>query len=83
MMGTVYEGRTIIIATGTKERKMGIPNETEMTGRGVSYCAVCDGPFFRDEPVAVIGGGNSALQEADYLTRFASKVHVIVRRNVF
>ena len=62
---------------------MGIPNETEMTGRGVSYCAVCDGPFFRDEPVAVIGGGNSALQEADYLTRFASKVHVIVRRNVF
>ena len=81
--GTVYEGRTIIIATGTKERKMGIPNETEMTGRGVSYCAVCDGPFFRDEPVAVIGGGNSALQEADYLNRFASKVHVIVRRNVF
>lgn len=81
--GTVYEAKAIIIATGTKERKMGIPNEAEMTGRGVSYCAVCDGPFFRDEPVAVIGGGNSALQEADYLTRFASTVHVLVRRNVF
>lgn len=78
-----YEGKTVLIATGTKERKMGLEKEDELTGRGVSYCAVCDGPFFRDEEVAVIGGGNSALEEADYLTKFASKVHLIVRRDVF
>lgn len=78
-----YYGKNIIIATGTKERPMGIKNEKELTGRGVSYCAVCDGPFFRNEEVAVVGGGNSALQEADYLTRFCSKVHLIVRRDVF
>jgi len=78
-----YEGKSVIIATGTKERKMGIKNEVEYTGKGVSYCAVCDGPFFRDEEVIVVGGGNSALEEADYLTRFASKVHLVVRRAVF
>ncbi|MFV0392917.1 MAG: thioredoxin-disulfide reductase [Coprobacillaceae bacterium] len=77
------EAKAILIATGTKERKMGLDKEGELTGRGVSYCAVCDGPFFKDEEVAVTGGGNSALEEADYLTKFASKVHLIVRRDVF
>lgn len=78
-----YETKAVLIATGTRERKIGIPNEEEMTGRGVSYCAVCDGAFFGGEEVAVIGGGNSALEEAMYLTKFASKVHLIVRRDVF
>lgn len=78
-----YKAKVVLVATGTKERKMGLEKEDELTGRGVSYCAVCDGPFFRDQEVAVIGGGNSALEEADYLTKFASKVHLIVRRDVF
>ncbi len=78
-----YEAKAVLIASGTKERKMNIPHEEEMTGRGVSYCAVCDGAFFTGEEVAVIGGGNSALEEAMYLTRFASHVHLIVRRDVF
>lgn len=78
-----YETKNVLIATGTKERKMGIEMEEELTGHGVSYCAVCDGPFFKDDEVAVIGGGNSALEEAIYLTKFASKVHLIVRRDVF
>lgn len=75
--------KTVLIATGTKERKMNIPLEEQLTGHGVSYCAVCDGPFFKGDEVAVIGGGNSALEEAIYLTKFASKVHLIVRRDVF
>ena len=78
-----YQAKAVLIATGTKERKMQIPMEDELTGHGVSYCAVCDGPFFKDEEVAVIGGGNSALEEAIYLTKFVSKVHLIVRRDVF
>lgn len=78
-----YQAKAVLIATGTKERKMQIPMEDELTGHGVSYCAVCDGPFFKDEEVAVIGGGNSALEEAVYLTKFVSKVHLIVRRDVF
>lgn len=78
-----YQAKTVLIATGTKERKMGLDKEEDLTGRGVSYCAVCDGPFFKDDEVAVIGGGNSALEEANYLTKFASKVHLIVRRDVF
>ena len=78
-----YQARNVLVATGTKERKMQISLEDELTGHGVSYCAVCDGPFFKDEEVAVIGGGNSALEEAIYLTKFASKVHLIVRRDVF
>ena len=82
-MDETYTAKAVVIATGSDQRHLNVPGEEEFGGRGVSYCAVCDGPFFRDEPVAVIGGGNSALQEADYLTRFASKVHVIVRRNVF
>ncbi len=81
--GTVYQGKTVIIATGTRERLLNIPNEQKLTGRGVSYCAVCDGSFFKDQPVTVIGGGNSALEESLYLTQFASKVTVVIRRDVF
>lgn len=79
----VYQSKAVLIATGTKERKMSIPLEEELTGHGVSYCAVCDGPFFKGDEVAVIGGGNSALEEAIYLTKFANRVHLIVRRDVF
>ncbi|MGA8831306.1 MAG: thioredoxin-disulfide reductase [Desulfomonilaceae bacterium] len=71
----------LIVATGANPIKLGIPGELEFAGRGVSYCAVCDGPFFRDVEVAVIGGGDSAVEEAVYLTRFASKVHLIHRRD--
>ncbi len=78
-----YQCKAIIVASGTKERLLNIPGEEKNVGMGVSYCAVCDGAFFKDEEVAVIGGGNSALEEALYLTQFASKVHVIMRRDVF
>ena len=78
-----YQAKAVLIATGTKERKMQIPMEDELTGHGVSYCAVCDGPFFKDEEVAVIGGGNSALEEAMYLATLCHKVHLVVRRDVF
>lgn len=77
-----YEGRFVFIATGTKERMMNIPGEEEMTGRGVSYCAVCDGPFFKNKDVCVIGGGNSAIEESIYLSTLVNKVHVVVRRDV-
>ena len=81
--GEVYEGKAVIVATGTKERTMNIPHEEENIGRGVSFCAVCDGAFFRNKEVCVVGGGNSALEEAVYLTQFASKVNIIIRRDVF
>lgn len=81
--GTSYTSKAIIIATGTQERLMNIPQEKELTGKGVSYCAVCDGSFFKDQVVTVIGGGNSALEESLYLTQFASKVNVVIRRDVF
>ena len=77
-----YEAKYVLIATGTKERVMGIPLEEEMTGRGVSYCAVCDGPFFKNKVVSVVGGGNSAIEEALYLSDIASKVNIVVRRDV-
>lgn len=76
-----YKARTIIITTGAEYRKMGIPGETELTGSGVSYCAVCDGAFFRGKEVIVAGGGDSAVEEGAYLTRFADKVTVIHRRD--
>lgn len=76
-----YEAKYVLIATGTKERQMNIPNESEMVGRGVSYCAVCDGPFFKEKTVCVVGGGNSAVEEAMYLSDIVNDVHVIVRRD--
>ena len=76
-----YKARTIIISTGAEYKKMGIPGEEELTGRGVSYCAVCDGAFFRQKEIIVIGGGDSAVEEGAYLTRFADKVTVIHRRD--
>lgn len=79
----VYEAKAIIVATGTQERMMNVPGEEANVGRGVSFCAVCDGAFFRDEEVCVVGGGNSALEEAVYLTQFASRVNIIIRRDVF
>ncbi len=81
--GTEYFAKAVIVATGTKERLMGIPNEKEMTGRGVSYCAVCDAAFYRGKDVAVIGGGNSALEEAVYLTNYVNKVTIVLRRDQF
>ncbi len=76
-----FEGKAVIVATGTSPRKLGVPGEDVFTGKGVSYCAVCDGAFYKDKVVAVVGGGDSAIIEAIYLTRFASKVYVIHRRN--
>ena len=73
--------RAVIVATGTKHRLLGIPGEVELSGRGISWCAICDGSFFKDQEVAVIGGGNSAVEEAIYLAGLASKVHVIHRRD--
>ncbi len=77
------EAEAIILATGASFRKLGCKGEAEFTGGGVSYCAVCDGAFFEDETIAVIGGGNVAVEEAVYLTRFASKVYIIHRRDEF
>ena len=76
-----YKAKTVIIATGAQAKKMGIPGEKEYVGRGVSYCAVCDGAFFKDKVVAVVGGGNSAVEEAIYLTKFAKKVYILHRRD--
>ncbi|MEN8098130.1 MAG: thioredoxin-disulfide reductase [Chloroflexota bacterium] len=76
-----YTARSIIIATGASPRKLGVAGEKELTGRGVSYCATCDGWFFKDKEVAVIGGGDSALEEALYLTKHASKVIIVHRRD--
>jgi thioredoxin reductase (NADPH) len=79
--GESYQAEALIIATGVSLRKLGVPGEEEFTGRGVSYCAVCDGFFYRDKRVAVVGGGDSAVKEAIFLTRFAEQVTVIHRRN--
>lgn len=76
-----FKAKTVIIATGAKSMKLGVPGELEFIGRGVSYCAICDAAFYKDKVVAVIGGGNSAVEEAMYLTKFASKVYLIHRRN--
>ena len=75
------EAKSIIIATGAQAKKLGINGESEFLGRGVSYCAVCDGAFYKDKIVAVVGGGNAAVEEGCYLTKFAKKVYVIHRRN--
>lgn len=76
-----YQGKSVIIATGCVHRKLGVPGEEVFAGRGVSYCAVCDGAFFRNKKLLVIGGGDSALEEAIYLTQFASEVVVVHRRD--
>ncbi len=81
--GTVLLAPAVLIATGTKERLLHIPGEEKNIGKGISYCAVCDGAFYRDQEIAVIGAGNSALEEALYLTGFASKVWLLMRRDVF
>ncbi|BAM23004.1 thioredoxin-disulfide reductase [Streptococcus intermedius] len=77
----VFESKTLIIATGAFHRHLGVPGEEELNSRGVSYCAVCDGAFFRDEDLLVVGGGDSAVEEAVFLTRFAKTVTIIHRRN--
>jgi len=78
--GKELTSRALIICTGARPNKLGIPGEAELTGKGVSYCATCDGPFFRDQEILVVGGGDTAIQEADVLTKFASKVTLIHRR---
>jgi len=79
--GAEYPARSVILATGTTPRKLDVPGETEFTGRGVSWCATCDAPLFRDKVVAVIGGGDAAVEEAMFLTKFCSTVHIIHRRD--
>ncbi|MDD5759054.1 MAG: thioredoxin-disulfide reductase [Desulfobulbaceae bacterium] len=81
--GQSLRGRAVIIATGARPNHLHVPGEEELTGRGVSYCATCDGPFYRDMDIAVVGGGDTALQEAVYLTKFAKTVTVIHRRKEF
>lgn len=78
-----YQAKTVMIATGTKERELGLPNEKELFGKGVSYCAVCDGHFFKNQDVLIIGGGNTALKEAIYMADIAHHVYLIHRRNEF
>jgi thioredoxin reductase (NADPH) len=76
-----YEAKSLIIATGASPRKLGVPGEKELVGRGVSYCATCDGFFFKNKELMVVGGGDSALQESLFLTKFASKVQIVHRRD--
>ncbi len=76
-----YEARAVILATGSGYRKLGLPREDELSGRGVSWCATCDGFFFREQHIAVVGGGDSALEEATFLTRFGQKVYLVHRRD--
>lgn len=79
--GEEFLTRTVIITTGAEPRKLGVPGEQELVGRGVSYCATCDGAFFKEVPVAIVGGGDTAVEEALFLARFASRVYLIHRRD--
>ena len=79
--GKVWEAKAVILAMGSGYRKLGVEGEEQLSGRGISWCATCDGAFFRDKPIAVIGGGDSAVEEATFLTRFASRVTLVHRRD--
>ena len=81
-MDKTYTARAVVIASGSQQKKLGVPGEEEYSGRGVSYCAVCDGAFFKGKHLIVVGGGDSAVEEGDYLTQFADKVTIVVRRDV-
>jgi thioredoxin reductase (NADPH) len=80
-INTIYKTKTIIIAAGTVVKKMNIPGESNFIGKGISFCAICDAPFYRDKDILVIGGGDSAIQEAVYLSKFAKSVTIVYRKN--
>lgn len=80
-MGDIFTAKAVVIATGSSQRKLGVPGEAEFSGRGVSYCAVCDGAFFKNKHLIVVGGGDSAVEEGAFLTQLADKVTVLVRRD--
>ncbi|MFI8963260.1 thioredoxin-disulfide reductase [Streptomyces sp. NPDC053493] len=79
--GTVYRAKAVIVTTGSQHRKLGLPNEDTLSGRGVSWCATCDGFFFKDQDIAVVGGGDTAMEEATFLSRFAKSVTIVHRRD--
>lgn len=83
MDGTALEAKSVIVAAGASHRRLGVPGEKEYMGRGVSYCATCDGAFYKDRVTVVVGGGDVALEEAHFLTRFSSKVYLVHRRDAF